>query len=376
MNTYTIESFFENYKELIPSVIEKGRILRLGYNEENGTFTCQAAFDKLVPFESTVEFEMKMRAALGAGKFILQLKYTPDMLCAEYFPELCKFLKSRFPLVNGFFDNAEAVYENGIFTVDIKHGGEALLKKAGIETAFPALTMELFSVRADIRLTGVLETDMEEHQREQEEFLNSLPVPKIDPAQPEKKAAVTTNTASGASVDFRTANVDFTRFSLLCDDALVLMGAPISGNEQVMQMKDIPADYRGRVVVWGDIFGPVETKETKSGMLIAHLNFTDYTSSNSIKFIGSNKNFRNMKGLKRAVLEAMLEHLKAGKTILVAGEIEEDDFDHSINIKPDSIMVVKREKEKDTCEHKRVELHCHTNMSMMDALTPAGKLVE
>ena len=376
MNTYTIESFFENYKELIPSVIEKGRILRLGYNEENGTFTCQAAFDKLVPFDSTVEFEMKMRAALGAGKFILQLKYTPDMLCAEYFPELCKFLKSRFPLVNGFFDNAEAVYENGIFTVDIKHGGEALLKKAGIETAFPALTMELFSVRADIRLTGVLETDMEEHQREQEEFLNSLPVPKIDPAQPEKKAAVTTNTASGASVDFRTANVDFTRFSLLCEDALVLMGAPISGNEQVMQMKDIPADYRGRVVVWGDIFGPVETKETKSGMLIAHLNFTDYTSSNSIKFIGSNKNFRNMKGLKRAVLEAMLEHLKAGKTILVAGEIEEDDFDHSINIKPDSIMVVKREKEKDTCEHKRVELHCHTNMSMMDALTPAGKLVE
>ena len=83
-----------------------------------------------------------------------------------------------------------------------------------------------------------------------------------------------------------------------------------------------------------------------------------------------------MKGLKRAVLEAMLEHLKAGKTILVAGEIEEDDFDHSINIKPDSIMVVKREKEKDTCEYKRVELHCHTNMSMMDALTPAGKLVE
>ena len=52
MNTYTIESFFENYKELIPSVIEKGRILRLGYNEENGTFTCQAAFDKLVPFEN------------------------------------------------------------------------------------------------------------------------------------------------------------------------------------------------------------------------------------------------------------------------------------------------------------------------------------
>ena len=44
MNTYTIESFFENYKELIPSVIEKGRILRLGYNEENGTFYLSGGF--------------------------------------------------------------------------------------------------------------------------------------------------------------------------------------------------------------------------------------------------------------------------------------------------------------------------------------------
>ena len=80
-----IKKYGRNYALVGVSVeIEKGRILRLGYNEENGTFTCQAAFDKLVPFDSTVEFEMKMRAALGAGKFILQLKYTPDMLCAEY----------------------------------------------------------------------------------------------------------------------------------------------------------------------------------------------------------------------------------------------------------------------------------------------------
>ena len=77
------------------------------------------------------------------------------------------------------------------------------------------------------------------------------------------------------------------------------MGAPISGNEQVMQMKDIPADYRGRVVVWGDIFGPVETKETKSGMLIAHLNFTDYTSSNSIKFIRLKQEFQKHERLEK-----------------------------------------------------------------------------
>ena len=76
MNTYTIESFFENYKELILSVIEKGRILRLGYNEENGTFTCQAALTSWCLLTAQ-EFEMKMRAALRAGKFILRNQIYP-----------------------------------------------------------------------------------------------------------------------------------------------------------------------------------------------------------------------------------------------------------------------------------------------------------
>lgn len=98
MNTYTIESFFENYKELIPSVIEKGRILRLGYNEENGTFTCQAAFDKLVPFDSTVEFEMKMRAALGAGKFICSSNIPLICFVRSIFLSFASFLKADFLL--------------------------------------------------------------------------------------------------------------------------------------------------------------------------------------------------------------------------------------------------------------------------------------
>ena len=79
-------------------MIEKGRILRLGYNEENGTFTCQAAFDKLVPFDSTVEFEMKMRAALGAGKFILQLKYTLICFVRSIFLSFASSLKADFLL--------------------------------------------------------------------------------------------------------------------------------------------------------------------------------------------------------------------------------------------------------------------------------------
>ena len=37
--------------------------------------------------------------------------------------------------------------------------------------------------------------------------------------------------------------------------------------------------------------------------------------------------------------------------------------------------MVQRKKKEDHAEKKRVELHCHTAMSQMDAITEAGKLV-
>ncbi|MBQ9375614.1 MAG: PolC-type DNA polymerase III, partial [Ruminococcus sp.] len=108
--------------------------------------------------------------------------------------------------------------------------------------------------------------------------------------------------------------------------------------------------------------------------LIATFFFTDFTSSYSIKMIGSPKKGKYVK-LPKDKLSTMLEHLKKGTTIIVGGEIEEDEYEHNFNLRADDIMVVRREKIIDTCEKKRVELHCHTNMSSMDAITPANQLV-
>lgn len=379
MNTYTIGSFFEDFKQHIPAEIENGKILKLLFSNGNTELECIAAFEQTVSFDSVKQFEQRMKTALGVKDFILTPKFTPDKLCAGYFSDLCKFLKSRFPFVNGFLDNAEVGFDNGVFKVELKHGGLDLLEKAGIYSAFGSLTAELFSVSAKIEFTGKTVTDMEEHMKAQEEFLKNLPVPEIAPA--EINRSYTENAGQHQPEnEFRTASVDFTRLSLLCDNALVLKGAPINSSEKVTSMANLPVDsdgvesFKNAVTVWGDIF-QIDTKETKSGMLIAILYFTDYTASYSIKLIGSAKSGRYVK-LAKAQLESMLEHMKKGKTILVQGVIEEDTFDGSININPENIMLVKRELEKDTCDEKRVELHCHTNMSMMDALAAPDKLVE
>ena len=376
MNTYKIGEYFEDYKKLIPAAIENGRILQLVFSENLKEIECYTAFDALVGYDTIETFGSDMRKALGADSFRLVPKFTPDLLDDSYFGDICKFLKSRFPFVNGFLENSEAEYKDGKFTVVLRHGGYELMKKAGIDSAFAATVGELFSVSAGIEFTGKLMTDMEEHRKEQEEFLRSIPMPDLSAAAEKKENKQGQETQAK---EFRKVSVDFTRFSLLCEDALVIKGGPINSDTRVYTMANLPNDsaelenFSDVVTVWGDIFDVV-VDEKRSGLLIAEVYFTDYSSSYTIKLIGSVKTGKYVK-LTRAQLESMLEHLKKGKTILVRGKIEEDDFNHKIYLMAEDMMVVKREEEKDNSDEKRVELHCHTNMSLMDALAAPEKLV-
>lgn len=377
MNTYNIKELFDDYNDVIPKEIEDGKVLKIMANETGNKIACVAKFEHLVGYDIIDEFENKMKNLLKADKFKLMCKYTPDMLCGEFFSDICKYLKGRFPFVNGFLNDAEAEFKDQTFVIDLKHGGYDLMKSNDIDGVFNRVVSELFSTGVKLEFKGILEKSADEHQKEYEQMINSIPMPdfeKMSKPVPKNNTSNSAGVSQKVTAEFRKCTADFTRLNLLCDDAVSVMGAPVNSNEKVTDMLDVSADFQGKVCFWGDIFA-VDTKETKSGMLIAKISFTDYTSSCTMKLIGSNKNGKFVK-LTRANLEAMLDYLKKGKTVIVTGNIQEDDFEHTNYLIPENIMQVKREEEKDTCEQKRVELHCHTNMSMMDAITPAGKLVE
>ncbi|MBR1724918.1 MAG: PHP domain-containing protein, partial [Ruminococcus sp.] len=167
-------------------------------------------------------------------------------------------------------------------------------------------------------------------------------------------------------------DTEFTGLPIIAEGAKVLVGAPILSTEKVTPMWELTTETDERVVVWGEIFS-VDTRETKKGMLIANLFFTDFTSSLAIKMMSSN--WKRGKSLTKERLTAVLENMKKGTSIIASGKIEQDDYDHNFYFIPEDIMQVKRTQRKDIAEQKRVELHCHTNMSAMDALAAPSKLV-
>lgn len=145
------------------------------------------------------------------------------------------------------------------------------------------------------------------------------------------------------------------------NEAELVMGKAV--NDPPIPMESVMSELDD-LTVWGKIF-TVDKKETKSGKsTIITAAFSDRTSSMVLKlFVNNNK------------LDSY-SFLKEGNCILVNGSYKADDFLHYNVLNPMSVMLVYVKEKTDDASETRVELHLHTNMSDMDAVTPAAALIK
>ena len=140
-------------------------------------------------------------------------------------------------------------------------------------------------------------------------------------------------------------------------------GKPFRGN--VVPMKELNLDM-GSVIVEGRVFS-VEHKELKKrNAWVISFDMTDNTNSVRInRFMEANE------------AKPILENVKVGSVLKVQGKLELNRYDNEMVLKPFSMMPGSMPKRQDTAPGmKRVELHLHTTMSNMDALTDTAAAVK
>lgn len=140
------------------------------------------------------------------------------------------------------------------------------------------------------------------------------------------------------------------------DEGFVQIGKKISEDQAMTQMINITEEEK-LVAVEGYVFSK-ELRELRSGRKLLILEITDYTSSFVVKKFSRNEED-----------EALFDSLKNGMWIKVRGNVQEDNYMRDLAINAYDINEVSHESRKDTApeNEKRVELHVHSNMSMMDA---------
>lgn len=148
------------------------------------------------------------------------------------------------------------------------------------------------------------------------------------------------------------------------DDGKTIKGKPITGGvyEKIANIDQ----YSGNVLIKGAVITVAEPRTTKSGKVIYKFDITDKTSSISCKCF-----------LDAAESEFVIGSVKAGMYLSVAGRTQFDSFDNETVIMVNDISKSEAPVYHDDYEgKKRVELHLHTKMSMMDSVLEIDKAVE
>ena len=349
----TIREFLSDCLDSIPGSIGKGEVLKIVHTTDFSVFTIYASYTELQNAEAIFAFEQSARESMNLENMVLACKYTPDLFHVSYFPELIQKLKRRLSVVNGFFDNAVVTYENGILKIELHNGGYDLLKRAGIDTELPKLIYEEFSLQVSVQLSDARQDPDEHHDKMIAEALAEIPAPVYEP-RPKLEAV------QEEAKPLKTVTVDFKELPILSENAVIIKGSRV--NDKPVALETVTPDS-GKVIVWGDVFN-VDQRETRDGdKIILSVYFTDYTSSMVIKII------------EKKAKSQPYQEIKKGCTLIVRGEANYDKYDNDTNIRPNDIMLVKKKVITDDAPEKRVELHMHTNMSAMDALTPAEKII-
>ena len=341
--------------EPLPEALGRSSLQRLTLDKENGLVTFWAELAEYLPVGELHRFERAAAACLGVEQVRLVATYPRSLLTPAYFPYLLEEVRLQGVAVNGFFEDAGVELTADALTITLQHGGYDVLRPGTVEEIFAGIIRSRFGVELTVQFTGKLRMDANDaavvrhkEQVEQQERERLSAALASLPSEPGEKKAF--------RIPFDIEGLPFEQGSMQIVAGRQIKQRPIPLNE-------VSAES-GRVVVWGDIFA-VDKRDTRDGSkFILSVNFTDYTSSNTLKIIGDKEK------------ESQYDELKPGVSILANADASYDKYDREVNLRPLDIATIKTRSRVDNSENKRVELHLHTNFSTLDGITPAAKLIE
>lgn len=361
------EVFDSQFGIKLPQQISQGELTQLNINKQARLITLAVKFNGLVERNTLFDTEKLITKTL-AYHTVIKPHFPTELFSADYFPQLYAAVRRDIPSINGTLNNAEVRFENNTLTINLLNGGKTLLDSKGFDKALIKLVSEEFNLYISVNYTGTFEVEenSEEYKaaiQDAQEKINRENLQKAAEFYQEEVETAEKREekhAENTTVEIEVREGKFATPQIIQSSIRPLYGRSIRG--KMIPISSISGDS-GRIVVWGDVFD-IEKKVTKSGdKNIFTIDITDYTGSTTAKVFNSIKE------------SAVIDNIKKCDTIVVQGDVEYDKYAGELVVNARSIGTAQKVKVVDNAEKKRVELHMHTNMSQMDAVTSAGDLV-
>ena len=378
----TLSELFQKYEAELDerAILDMGVVTSTRYDKEARIVHTEADFASLIEKNKLRALEAHIAKAYELKSLRIFPHYDSALFSEDYVPEVLDEAKYVGAITRGFFCEYSASLHDNILniTTSVTNGGIELMYKAETNRVISDIIRREFGIDVTVNIIRNSEYsfDFEEHNKER---LNAIISQETEYAKQRSQSEETdgdeeekielkkvttlysgdvTNTFDGISV----YNIGFLKFDV--GEPTLIYGEDFSIEEPIpirgLYKQNIRTVVLGRVV-------DIASNPSRSGKVSYTIAISDKDASINLKLYLSaddatvEDNFKN--GMAVAVFgSTRLERMKDGTT----GDIYFD---------PKSIYKIKLVPRVDNAAKKRVELHFHTNMSAMDAITTPEEAV-
>lgn len=337
--------YFSNYvNDDTITYIGNGDITSFTVSRQDRELAVGLNLESFIDYGIVENSQNQIARAMELKKVHINPRFPKSEFSLDNIERILEYVRHESPAANGFFDGCEAELEDRTLTLCLKKGGKDVLESQKVDRAIANKIYELFDLDFVVIFLEVQAFDIEKAVQEAVEERR---------AEEQHKKEEEEKNVNHELWD---------ELPVFKDTLKKIYGKAI--HEKPKNIADVSTED-GYITVWGDVL-KTEVRETKRGTSkIFDFDISDYTSSITVKMFDDKR-----------VIDPLVEKINEAGTLVISGGYQFDTFSNQYVLRPYAIASIKKAEKTDDEPEKRIELHMHTSLSEMDAISSPTALVK
>lgn len=337
--------YFSNYvNDDTITYIGNGDITYFTVSRQDRELAVGLNLESFIDYGIIENSQNQIARAMELKKVHINPRFPKSEFSLDNIERILEYVRHESPAANGFFDGCEAELEDRTLTLCLKKGGKDVLESQKVDRAIANKIYQLFDLDFVVIFLEVQAFDIEKA---------------VQKAVEERRA----EEQHKKEEEEKNVNHElWDELPVFKDTLKKIYGKAI--HEKPKNIADVSTED-GYITVWGDVL-KTEVRETKRGTSkIFDFDISDYTSSITVKMFDDKR-----------VIDPLVDKINEAGTLVISGGYQFDTFSNQYVLRPYAIASIKKAEKTDDEPEKRIELHMHTSLSEMDAISSPTALVK
>ena len=325
--------------------------------------------NQLITVRDYAYFEKYLKNRFKLEQVLIKILYNKeiDLDIKEVWLDTEKYLSYKYPLTKAILKDSIVEQEANKLIIKLAYRGAELLYGREMDKIFSETLESVYGKKYKIEYIEEFSEEKEEQYKKyteqlEEKIIQDIRSQAIEALEEEENTKQQTNQNAEQSKE-----TSITKKDIKDDEKNPLIyGRNANIKEPLIKVIDISRDS-GRISVFGEVL-TIDARELKTGKFLVIFDVYDGSSTITCKaFVEKDK------------AKEVMARIKNAAGVKIGGTAQFDPFAKELGIIANTIVEtqgMKKQVRKDEAKVKRVELHMHTQMSQMDAITNAKELIK